>query len=123
MTALVIDDDPVVRDLMKNFLGREGYRVVAACSGEEGLRLAKEVRPQAITLDVIMPGLDGWRVLSALKSDPELADTPVILLTIMDDKSMGYALGASEYLTKPIERDRLLAVLKKYRRQVPALSQ
>ncbi len=119
-TALVIDDDPVVRDLMKNFLGREGYRVVAASSGEEGLRLAKEVRPSAITLDVIMPGLDGWSVLSALKSDPELADTPVILLTITDNKSMGYALGASDYLTKPIERDRLLAVLKKYRGLAPA---
>jgi CheY-like chemotaxis protein len=121
-TALVIDDDPVVRDLMKSFLGREGYRVVAASSGEEGLRLAKEVRPSAITLDVIMPGLDGWSVLSALKSDPELAETPVILLTITDNKSMGYALGASEYLTKPIERDRLLAVLRKYRRLTPAFN-
>jgi len=121
-TALVIDDDPVVRDLMKNFLGREGYRVVAASSGEEGLRLAREVRPSAITLDVIMPGLDGWSVLSALKSDPELADTPVILLTITDNKSMGYALGASDYLTKPIERDHLLAVLKKYRGLAPALN-
>ncbi len=122
MTALVIDDDPVVRDLMQNFLGREGYRVVAAASGEEGLRLAREVRPNAITLDVIMPGLDGWSVLTALKSDPDLADTPVILLTITDNKSMGYALGASECLTKPIERDRLLAILEKHRRLSPALN-
>ncbi len=122
-TALVIDDDPVVRDLMTNFLGKEGYRVVAASSGEEGLRLARELHPNAITLDVIMPGLNGWSVLSALKSDPDLAETPVILLTITDNKSMGYALGASEYLTKPIERDRLLAVLKKYRRLAPAVNQ
>ncbi len=123
MTALVIDDDPVVLDLMKNFLGREGYRVVAASTGEEGLRLAKEVRPNAITLDVIMPGLDGWAVLTALKSDPDLADTPVILLTITDNKSMGFALGASECLTKPIERDRLLAILEKHRKLTPALNQ
>ena len=122
MTALVIDDDPVVRDLMQSFLGKEGYRVLAAANGEEGLRLARELRPDAITLDVMMPGLDGWSVLTALKADPDLADTPVILLTITDNKSMGYALGASEYLTKPIERDRLLAMLEKYRKLAPALN-
>jgi len=116
MTTLVIDDDPVVRELMRSFLGKEGCRVAVAPTGEEGLRLARELRPDVITLDVMMPGMDGWSVLSALKSDPELADTPVILLSIMDNKSMGYALGASEYLTKPVERDRLLAVLKKYRK-------
>jgi signal transduction histidine kinase/ActR/RegA family two-component response regulator len=120
MTTLVIDDDPAVRELMQNFLGKEGYRVLAAANGEEGLRLAKDLRPNAITLDVIMPGLDGWSVLSALKADPDLADTPVILLTITDNRNMGYALGASEYLTKPIERDRLLATLKKYRRPAAA---
>ena len=116
LTTLVIDDDPVVRDLMRNFLGKEGYRVEVASSGEEGLRLAREVHPDAITLDVIMPGMDGWSVLTALKSDPDLAATPVILLTITDNRSMGFALGASDYLTKPIERDRLLEVLKKHRR-------
>jgi CheY-like chemotaxis protein len=121
MTALVIDDDPAVRELMQTFLGKEGYRVLAAASGEEGLRLAKQVHPDAITLDVIMPGLSGWSVLSALKSDPDLADTPVILLTITDDKNTGYALGASEYLTKPIQRDRLLAVLKTVRVHETAL--
>jgi signal transduction histidine kinase/ActR/RegA family two-component response regulator len=115
-TTLVIDDDPVVRDLMQSFLGKEGYRVLAAANGEDGLRLAKELRPNAITLDVVMPGLDGWAVLSALKSDPDLAKTPVILLTITDNKRMGYALGASAYLTKPIERDRLLAELEKHRK-------
>jgi len=107
---------------MQNFLGREGYRVVAASNGEEGLRLAREVRPDIVTLDVIMPGLDGWSVLTAIKSDPELAATPVILLTITDNKNMGFALGAAEYLTKPIERDRLLAMLEKHVKLAPALN-
>ena len=123
MTALVIDDDPVVLDLMQNFLGREGYRVVAASNGEEGLRLARSVRPNVITLDVLMPGLDGWSVLTALKADPDLAVTPVILLTITDNKSMGYALGAAECLTKPIEREHLLAMLEKHAKLTPALNQ
>jgi signal transduction histidine kinase/CheY-like chemotaxis protein len=121
MVALVIDDDPAVRDLMQNFLGKEGYRVALAASGEEGLRLARELRPDAITLDVMMPGMDGWSVLTALKSDPQLADIPVILLTIMDNRNMGFALGAAEYLTKPVERERLLAVLRKYRKQPAVL--
>jgi len=120
-TVLVIDDEAAVRDLMQRALGREGFRVVTAAGGEEGLRLAREVRPEAITLDVLMPGLDGWAVLSALKADPALADIPVIMLTIMDDKNLGYALGAADYLTKPIDRERLSAVLKRYRRDLPIL--
>ncbi len=115
-TVLVIDDDAVVRDLMQRTLSREGFRVVTAAGGEEGLRLAREMRPEAITLDVLMPGPDGWGVLSALKADPTLADIPVIMLTMMDDKNLGYALGAADYLTKPIDRERLTAVLKGYRR-------
>ncbi len=115
-TVLVIDDDPTVRDLMKRFLSREGYRVVTATEGKEGLRLAKELHPDAITLDVLMPAMDGWAVLTALKADPQLADIPVIMLTIVDDKNIGFTLGASDYFTKPIDRDRLIAVLKKYTR-------
>jgi signal transduction histidine kinase/DNA-binding response OmpR family regulator len=114
-TVLVIDDEPSVGDLMKRYLTKEGYRVEIARGGKEGLRLAKELRPDAITLDVMMPDMDGWAVLASLKSDPELADIPVIMLTIMDQKNIGYALGASDYLTKPIDRERLSAVLKKYR--------
>jgi len=110
-----------VRDLMQRFLGREGFRVVTAASGEEGLRLARELRPDAITLDVMMPGMDGWAVLSALKSDPTVADIPVVMLTIVDDKNLGYALGAADYLTKPIDRERLTAILGKYRRDQPVL--
>ena len=114
-TVLVIDDDSTVHDLMHRFLTKEGFRVESALSGEEGLRLAKELQPDAITLDVMMARMDGWAVLSRLKADPELADIPVIVLTIVDNKTMGYALGASDYLTKPIDRTRLSAILKKYR--------
>ncbi|NWG14944.1 MAG: response regulator [Acidobacteria bacterium] len=120
--VLVIDDDPAVRDLMERFLQKEGFQVETAASGEAGLRLAKELHPAAITLDVMMPGLDGWAVLTALKADPAVADIPVVMLTMMNDKNLGYALGASDYLTKPIERDRLAAVLSKYRCDVPECS-
>jgi signal transduction histidine kinase/DNA-binding response OmpR family regulator len=113
-TVLVIDDDPTVHDLMQRFLRKEGWRIQAAISGEEGLRLAKTLRPAVITLDVMMPGMDGWAVLTALKTDPDVADIPVIMLTIVDDKVMGYALGVADYLTKPIDWERLAAILQKY---------
>jgi PAS domain S-box-containing protein len=113
-TVLVIEDDAGARDLLTRFLTKEGYRVETAAGGEAGLRLARELRPDIITLDVMMPGMDGWAVLSELKADPELADIPVVMLTITDNKNLGYALGAADYLTKPIQRDRLLAVLEKY---------
>ena len=116
---LVIDDEPAVRDLMQRFLAREGFRVVTAAGGEEGLRRARELRPDVITLDVMMPGMDGWAVLSALKADPDTADIPVVMLTIVDDKNLGYALGAADYLTKPIDRERLVAVLKQHRPRPP----
>ncbi len=120
-TVLVIDDEAAVRDLMQRFLTKDGFRVITASGGEEGVRRARELKPDAITLDVMMPGMDGWAVLSALKADPEIADIPVIMLTIVDDKNLGYALGASDYLTKPIDRERLVTVLEKYRRDLPVL--
>ena len=113
-TVLVIEDDPGARDLLTRFLTKEGYRVETAAGGEAGLRLARELHPDIITLDVMMPDMDGWAVLSELKADPELADIPVVMLTIVDNKNLGYALGAADYLTKPIQRDRLLDVLTKY---------
>jgi CheY-like chemotaxis protein len=113
--VLVIDDDPTARDLLLRFLQKEGFRVVTATNGEEGVRLARELAPDVVTLDVMMPGLDGWAVLAQLKSDHTLAEIPVIMLTIVDDKNMGYALGAADYLTKPISRERLLTALGKYR--------
>jgi CheY-like chemotaxis protein len=120
-TVLVIDDEAAVRDLMQRFLGKEGFRVVTAAGGEEGLRRARELRPDAITLDVMMPGIDGWAVLSALKADRDVADIPVIMLTIVDDKNLGSALGAADYLTKPIDRERLVKVLTQHRRDRPVL--
>jgi GAF domain-containing protein/DNA-binding response OmpR family regulator/anti-sigma regulatory factor (Ser/Thr protein kinase) len=120
-TVLVIDDEAAVRDLMQRFLAKEGFRVVTASGGEEGLRRARELRPDTITLDVMMPGMDGWAVLSALKADPVVAEIPVVMLTIVDDKNLGYALGAADYLTKPIDRERLVAALRHHRRDRPVL--
>jgi hypothetical protein len=113
--VLVIDDEETVRDLMRRFLAREGFEVVTARDGAEGLALARELSPMLITLDVLMPGLDGWSVLESLKSEPALADIPVVMLTILDEKNKGYALGATDFLTKPVDRERLRAVLAPYR--------
>ncbi len=109
--VLVIDDDPMVADLLRRTLVKDGYRVEYAENGEKGLELARQLRPDAITLDVMMPGMDGWQVMTHLKSDPELADIPVILLSIVNDRKTGFALGATEYLTKPFDRERLASVL------------
>jgi signal transduction histidine kinase/CheY-like chemotaxis protein len=109
--VLVIDDDQSVLDLTERFLAREGFSVVTASGGREGLRLARELQPGAITLDVMMPDIDGWTVLAAIKGDPELQDIPVILMTIVDEQNRGYSLGATDYLVKPVDRERLTAVL------------
>jgi len=114
-TILVIDDDPSVRDLMSRFLTRLDFRVVAAANGEEGIRLAKQFHPPLITLDVVMPDCDGWTVLKKLKSDSELAEIPVIMVTIVDNEAMGLDLGASNYLIKPVDRDRLAVLVEKHR--------
>jgi signal transduction histidine kinase/CheY-like chemotaxis protein len=111
-SVLVIDDDPTVLDLMHRFLSKEGFSVLAAMTGIEGLRLAREHRPAAIILDVLMPDIDGWTILAALKGDPELAAIPVIVVTIVDERSRGYALGATDYLVKPVDRERLLGALR-----------
>ncbi len=113
-TILVIDDDPTIHDLMKRFLTKQGFQVRTANNGLEGLRLAKELQPEAITLDVMMPGMDGWAVLAALKADPETAHIPAIVMTIVDDQNLGYALGAADYILKPINRNQLMSVLQKY---------
>jgi signal transduction histidine kinase/CheY-like chemotaxis protein len=112
--VLVIDDDPTQRDLIRLFLKKEGFSVCSAARGEEGLRLARQLRPVAITLDVMMPGMDGWSVLLALKGDRELRDIPVIMLTMVDDPDRGFALGAADIATKPVDRARLSEILRKY---------
>ena len=113
-TILVIDDDPAARDLTRRILVREGYRVIEAPDGETGLRLAREQRPRLITLDILMPGMDGWAVLAALKSDPGLEPVPVILQTILENRNLGFSLGAAEYLTKPVDRKQLTALVRRY---------
>ena len=118
-TVLVVDDDPSARDLLQRFLNKEGFHVECASNGPEALALVKHLRPTVITLDVMMPGMDGWSVLTKLKENPATADIPVVMLTIVDDKHFGHALGATEYLTKPVDRERLTAIIQKVRQ--PAL--
>jgi DNA-binding response OmpR family regulator len=115
---LVIDDDPAVHDLLRRSLEKDGFRIESAGDGRSGIELAKRLRPVVIILDVMMPSMDGWAVLSALKADSATVDIPVIMMTIVDDKQMGFALGAADYFTKPIDWQRLHGVLQKYRKPI-----
>ncbi len=112
---LVIDDDSDARDLMQRYLQKEGYAVVTASSGPEGLELAGQRLPRAITLDVMMAGMDGWTVLKHLKDDPSTQDIPVVMISMVDNAEMGYALGVEDYLTKPPDRKRLSQILQHIR--------
>jgi CheY-like chemotaxis protein/nitrogen-specific signal transduction histidine kinase len=113
--VLVIDDDATARELLADQLKAEGFSVVTAAGGLEGLKLAKELRPSVITLDVIMPDFDGWSLLAALRQDSELAEIPVIMVTIVDEQRRAVALGAAGYLTKPIDRERLHRMVERFR--------
>lgn len=115
-SVLVIDDDPTIHDLLKRLLQRQGFTVNGVQSGREGLQVAREIKPDVIILDVMMPEMDGWNVLSSLKNDSVLSEIPVVMLSMIEDKHMGFALGAADYLTKPINRDKLSGLLRKYRR-------
>jgi CheY-like chemotaxis protein len=117
--VLVIDDDATVRDLMRRYLSREGFDVVTAAGGREGLEFARELNPSVITLDVFMPDLDGWSVLQALKQDADLRRIPVIMMTISDEKQKGITLGASGYLTKPVDRAQLAQLLDRFKTAMP----
>ena len=110
--VLIIDDEPDARQVIARALGDAGFTYREAASGPEGIEIARQVRPQAIVLDIIMPRQDGWSVLRQLKDDPELCDIPVILATVLADRELGLALGAVEYLTKPIDAERLIATLE-----------
>jgi len=112
--VLVVDDDPNALDLLGRTLQGAGYRVVTCSDGREALRLARSLRPNAITLDVIMPEVDGWDVLRSLKHDPETREIPVVMVSMTDNRDMGAALGATEFLIKPIERRELVALLDRY---------
>ena len=112
--VLVIDDDPTARELIANYLREGGLSVVTAAGGREGLKRAEELHPIAITLDVLMPDIDGWTVLAALRGNPRLSNIPVVMVTITDPDRKGIALGAAGYLTKPIDRNRLIALLQPF---------
>jgi len=110
--VMVVDDDPNARDLLASTVRREGYRVIKATDGEAALALAREWHPDVITLDVLMPRMDGWAVLTAIKSDPELAEIPVVIVTVLADRGIAVSLGAAEFLTKPVDRARLAATIR-----------
>ena len=111
-TVLVIDDDSTMHDLLRRFLIKDGFNVVSAMSGEQGIKLAKKIKPDVVTLDVMMPKMDGWSVLKALKKDADTRYIPIIMLTMVDEKNLGYSLGAAKFLNKPVERNDLLSTIK-----------
>ena len=112
--VLVIEDEPSSARLLQTYLAGAGYRVVSAADGETGLAAARMSPPAAIVLDILLPGIDGWEVLRRLKSDPDLRDVPVIIVTVVDERGVGLALGAVDYFIKPIDREALLARLGRY---------
>jgi len=110
--VMVVDDDDHSRSLLAATVRNAGYRVIEAADGQSALALARQHRPDIITLDVLMPRLDGWAVLTALKSQSELRDIPVIIVTVLADRGMALSLGATEFMTKPVDRARLAAVIR-----------
>lgn len=113
-SVLVIDDDPNAQNLMKKFLKKENYNVLQATSGPAGLDLAAKHLPDLITLDVMMPEMDGWEVLTALQNNETTKNIPVIMLTMTNEQDIGYSLGATDYLTKPVDWNNLSKILKKH---------
>ena len=111
-TVLIIDDDPTVSELMKRHLLRENYNVVVAPNGKDGVKLAREISPDVITLDILMPEMDGWSVLRTLKADPKVSDIPVIMASILDEKNKGFSLGAADFLSKPVQKDYLMKAIR-----------
>lgn len=112
--VLVVDDDPTFQELMQRFLSQEGFEIISASNAAEALQLAHEIAPDVITLDVMMPQQDGWSVLMQLKSDPILSEIPVLMLTMVDNKGMGYALGAADCFMKPLNRKQISSAVRKY---------
>jgi len=110
--VLIVEDDSAGRHLLTTMLAREGFAVAAASNGEEALRMAQELKPCAITLDILMPEMDGWQVLSHLKQNPSLADIPVVLVSVLDEPERGYLLGATDYMVKPVDRRKLVDRLR-----------
>jgi signal transduction histidine kinase/DNA-binding response OmpR family regulator len=116
-TVVVIEDDRRSADLLTLYLEGAGYAVLVAGDGVDGLELVRRVEPVAVILDVRLPRLDGWDVLARLKADPATASLPVVIVSMIDERGRGFALGAAEYLVKPVDRERFLSALERY---VPA---
>ena len=114
-TVLVIDDDAATRDLLARFLEREGFSVMIAEDGRRGLELARSLRPRAVLLDVTMPQMDGWDVLRALRADPEIGSTPIVMVTILDEQNFAFSLGATDYIQKPIDWGNLRQIVDRFR--------
>jgi len=112
---LIVDDDVEVIYILEKYLRDEGYDIVSAQAGNQAIELARELRPFAITLDIMMPGRDGWEVIQALKSDPATVDIQIIILSMLDNRQLGFSLGAADYLVKPVSRNDLLQRLGKLR--------
>jgi PAS domain S-box-containing protein len=113
--VLIIDDDPATRDLIARFLQKDGFQVATAADGREGLEQARALRPRVILLDVTMPRMDGWSVLRALRADPELGDTPIIMVTVLDEQNLAFSLGATDYLHKPVEWGQLKSAMERFK--------
>ncbi len=114
--VLVVEDDTQAGTLLQHIFESSGFRVALARDGEEALRKVKALRPAAVTLDVLLPGIDGWGVLQVLKGDPETRDVPIVVVTVLDNPTRAYALGASDYFVKPVDRQTLLARIAAYAR-------
>ncbi len=114
---LLIDDDPAVHALISQHLQQEGFKIESATTAQTGLELAQTCHPDVIILDVLIPEMNSWEVLLALKADPKLADVPVILLTFVDDKNTGFTIGTTDYLVKPIDHQQLANLLQKYEQE------
>ncbi len=110
--VVAIDDDPDMLTLLSRNLTREGYAVVTASSGQDGVRLVNELKPVAVTTDILMPGMDGWMVMDAIKSNPATSQVPVILVSVSDTRDMGVSLGAFEFVSKPVDWNRLAVILR-----------
>jgi len=110
-TVVVIDDDRRSIDLLTVYAEAAGLRVVSAHDGRRGVELVKALQPAIVVLDILLPGLDGWQVLESLKADPATAAIPVVVVSILDERGRGLALGAADYLVKPVSREGVLDAL------------
>ncbi|HEY8041316.1 MAG TPA: response regulator, partial [Polyangiaceae bacterium] len=112
-TVLIVDDDPLIQHLLRGQLEQDGFRVLTAMDGVDGLTMARESRPHVILLDIHLPKLDGWQVLAELKSDPALVNIPVIILSVEEQRARAFSFGACEYLVKPVEPERLVSIVRR----------